>query len=57
MSPILLRQYDVVFVPKTRIAKVDLWVDQYLSKILPVWVRTHYNLGGTLFQNEPLIED
>ena len=54
---LLLRQYDVVFVPKTRIAKVDLWVDQYLSKILPVWVRTHYNLGGTLYQNEPLIED
>jgi polysaccharide export outer membrane protein len=33
-----LRPYDVVVVPKTLITKVNEFVDQYLSKILPSWV-------------------
>jgi protein involved in polysaccharide export with SLBB domain len=44
---IYLRRHDVVFVPKTKIAKVDLFVDQYLSQILPRWlgVGFGYSLG------------
>lgn len=30
-----LQPYDVVYVPKSRIAKVNLWVEQYIDKVLP----------------------
>ena len=32
---IVLRPYDIVYVPKTTIAKVDVFVSQYLHKLLP----------------------
>jgi protein involved in polysaccharide export with SLBB domain len=32
---VLLRPYDVIYVPKSRIAKVNLFVDQYIEKLLP----------------------
>jgi protein involved in polysaccharide export with SLBB domain len=35
---ITLLPFDVVFVPKSSIANVNQWVDQYLSKIVPSWV-------------------
>jgi protein involved in polysaccharide export with SLBB domain len=31
-----LQQYDVVYVPRTRIASVDLFVDKYIRKVIPV---------------------
>ncbi len=34
---ITLKPFDVVFVPKSRIANVNQWVDQYLSQIIPRW--------------------
>ncbi len=34
-TDILLKQYDIVYVPKTKIAKVDQVVDQYLNKVIP----------------------
>ncbi len=30
-----LRPYDIVYVPKSRIAKVNLFVEQYIDKVLP----------------------
>lgn len=33
---VILRPYDVLYVPKTVIAKVDLFMDQYLYKLLPI---------------------
>jgi protein involved in polysaccharide export with SLBB domain len=33
---IALRPYDVVFVPRTPIANLNLWVDQYLRKSMPL---------------------
>ncbi|WP_295458808.1 polysaccharide biosynthesis/export family protein [uncultured Thiodictyon sp.] len=30
-----LHRFDVVFVPKSTIAEVDLWIDQYLNRSLP----------------------
>jgi polysaccharide export outer membrane protein len=53
---ILVRQYDIIYVPKSQIARADLWVDQYLNKLMPVWIRAHYNLGGTLFNTDPVID-
>lgn len=32
---ICLMPYDIVYVPKTTIANVDLWVDQYIRQVLP----------------------
>ncbi len=34
-SDTTLQPYDVVFVPKTRIARVDKWVDQYIRQAIP----------------------
>jgi len=31
----LLMPYDIVFVPRSPIADVDLWVDQYIRRLLP----------------------
>ena len=32
---ILLMPYDIVYVPRSPIANVDLWVDQYIRRLLP----------------------
>ncbi|OGL44889.1 MAG: hypothetical protein A2W05_06440 [Candidatus Schekmanbacteria bacterium RBG_16_38_10] len=32
---ILLRQYDVIYIPKTAIAKADIFVDQFINKLIP----------------------
>lgn len=47
-----LQPYDVVFVPKTRIAKMDQFMDQYVRQLLPVGVNLgfSYLLGTALFQ-------
>lgn len=44
---IYLRRHDVVFVPKTQIAKIDLFVDQYINQIVPkqVGMGFGYSLG------------
>ncbi len=31
-----LRRFDIVYVPRTSIAEVDLFVDQYLRQVLPI---------------------
>jgi len=40
-----LRPYDVVYVPTTRIADVNKWVDQYLRKNIPVSIGFNYRLN------------
>jgi polysaccharide biosynthesis/export protein len=32
---VLLAPYDIVFVPRTTIANIDIWVDQYIRRMLP----------------------
>jgi len=34
-QPFYLRPKDIVYVPQTRIAKVDQWVDQHINKLIP----------------------
>jgi len=34
-EPLFLEPNDVVFVPRSRIDRVDQWVDQYINKIIP----------------------
>lgn len=45
---LLLKQFDVVFVPKSRIAKADLFVDQYINQIIPRMFRASINYGYDL---------
>jgi polysaccharide export outer membrane protein len=45
---IYLRPHDVVYVPKTTIAKVDQFVDQYLGQIVPRWVVTSFGFSYAL---------
>jgi hypothetical protein len=34
-SDLLLHDYDIVHVPRTAIAEVDLFVDQYINRVVP----------------------
>lgn len=47
---IQLKRHDVVYVPKSAIAKVDQFVDQYINQIIPHSVNTvlgfNYQIGG-----------
>jgi polysaccharide export outer membrane protein len=36
---IVLRPYDVLFVPKSRIARVNVWVEQYVKRVIPIDLR------------------
>ena len=51
---LVLHQYDVVYVPKSAIARRDLFVDQYISKLLPTFFTAGYNIGGTLLEHNPI---
>ena len=41
-----LRPSDVIFVPRTKIAKLDQWVDQYINRIIPDFTFTR-QLGNS----------
>ena len=49
----LLRQYDVVYVPRSQIANADLFVDQYINKIIPNFFRTSLVFGYDVFRINP----
>ena len=40
---IYLRRADIVYVPRSDIAEANLWVNQYLSNMLPTWLRNDFN--------------
>jgi len=48
----VLEPFDVVFVPKSKIAKVDRFVDQYIRQVLPINVAAgfSYLLGTSLIR-------
>jgi hypothetical protein len=47
---VLLKPLDIIYVPKTSIAKANIFVQQYLSNMMPDWIRVSfpfpYSLGG-----------
>jgi polysaccharide biosynthesis/export protein len=51
---IVLNQYDIVFVPKSKIARRNLWVQQYIQNMIPSSLIGPYEIGGTLIEG-PLI--
>ena len=40
---ISLKAFDIVFVPRSPIANVNVWVDQYLRKNIPISTGFFYN--------------
>jgi protein involved in polysaccharide export with SLBB domain len=42
---ILLTPYDIVYVPKSSIAQINVWVDQYIRKNVPIPIGMGYNLN------------
>lgn len=48
-----LKPFDVVFVPKTKIGKVDDFVEQYMRKVLPVTIGMGFSY---LLGQQPLIQ-
>jgi len=42
----LLQPYDVVYLPRTRIAQVDLFVDQYINSLVPRNLLFPYNINN-----------
>jgi polysaccharide biosynthesis/export protein len=39
----ILRPFDIVYVPKSAIANVNVWVDQYIRKNIPIYTGVYYN--------------
>lgn len=42
---VVLAPYDVVIVPRSGIANVGLWVDQYIRRVLPISLGFSYSIG------------
>lgn len=41
-----LNPFDVVYVPKSSVANMNLWIDQYLRKNIPIPFSMGYTFGG-----------
>ena len=52
-NDLLLRQYDVVYVPKSTIARLDLFIDQYINKIVPDFFRASMVFGYDVHRIRP----
>lgn len=46
---LILNQYDVVYVPKSKIARRNLFVEQYINGLIPEQLIGSYSLGGSVF--------
>lgn len=44
---VVLKKYDIVYVPKTSIAKANQFVDQYINRMVPNLFRFNYVLGNS----------
>ena len=44
--PFFLEPKDIVYVPRTEIAKVNQWIDQYINRIVPQTGFTYYQRRG-----------
>ena len=53
---ITLVQYDIIYVPKSRIARANLFMDQYINQMIPDMFTANYNMGGVLLRHDPVIK-
>jgi polysaccharide export outer membrane protein len=51
---VVLQAFDIVYVPKSKIAKIDRFIDQYIRQLIPINIAAgfSYILGGTVI-NQP----
>jgi protein involved in polysaccharide export with SLBB domain len=43
---VLLQPYDIVYVPKSKVASVNMFVDQYIRKMIPINPGFAFNAAG-----------
>ena len=59
IQDVFLAQNDVIFVPRTKIADMGLFVDQYLSNMVPDFIRVNFGfntqLGTTSVEQDTLL--
>ena len=46
---VILQPYDIVFVPRSKIAEVNLWVDQFINKTVPFSRGFSYTIQKTVY--------
>ena len=46
-SDITLQSFDVIFVPKNRISRIDLFVQQYIDGLVPRALMFPYNINNS----------
>jgi protein involved in polysaccharide export with SLBB domain len=46
-TTVALAPGDVLFVPKSRIAEIDLWIEQHINKVVPNSLKFNVNIGDT----------
>jgi protein involved in polysaccharide export with SLBB domain len=46
-SPLLLAPGDVLFIPKSRIAEINQWIEQHINKVVPNSLKFNVNIGDT----------
>ncbi|WP_453961550.1 polysaccharide biosynthesis/export family protein [Amorphus suaedae] len=46
---VILQPYDIVFVPRSTIAEVNLWVDQFINKTVPFSRGFSYTIQKTIY--------
>ena len=47
-ADLVLQPYDVVFVPRSKIARVGLWVQQYVNDVIPKALLFPYNINNVV---------
>ena len=45
---VTLKPNDIVYVPKTTIANMDVWVDQYIRRLIPGTASFYYGINSSL---------
>jgi hypothetical protein len=40
---LMLEPYDIIYVPRSRIARVNQWIDQYINEIIPQSMNVNYD--------------
>jgi hypothetical protein len=51
VADIPLEPHDVVFVPRSRIAQVGLFVEQYINSLVPRALVLPYNLNNVIVES------
>ena len=51
-EPFYLQADDIVYVPRTKIDRVDQWVDQYMNQPVPRWLTATVDVNNIIRNNK-----